>query len=416
MRNIWLIIQREYKERVRTKSFIVSTLLLPAFILAVTVLPTKFAGSRSSGTRHIAVVSDNADFGAAVKTQLQSDKKSKYAVDVVTDTSEQSRAQLKQEVNDSKLDGFVWLSQKDVDARQVNYYARETSDFIELATLQSALRTALLRNELLKRGVSTGDADKLTNQLDLETVTLKGGQEKKDNGPGQFILVFIMVMMLYMTTLIYGMSVMRSVLEEKTSRVMEVVLSSAKATELMAGKILGVGAVGITQIAIWLVIAAGASAPALVGLAGVKGNNALHLDPKVLLAFGVFFLGGYLLYSTLFAALGSMVNSEQEAQQWQMFVTLPIVVPIVMMMFVLRQPNAPITVWMSMVPFFSPILMFMRVVVQTPPVWQIALSIGLLVGFIVGIIWLCARIYRVGILMYGKKPNLPEIVKWVRYA
>jgi ABC-2 type transport system permease protein len=415
MRNIWLVIKREYKERVRTKSFIVSTILFPVFILGVTVLPARLAGTRASGTRHIAVVSDNADFAGAVKTQLQSDKKNRYTVDVFTDTSDQTRAQLKQEVNDAKIEGFVWLSQQDVDARKVTYYGRETSDFIEVATLQSALRTALLRNELLKRGVLPADADRLTNQLDLETVSIKGGQEKKENGPGQMILVIVMVMMLYMTLLIYGMSVMRSVLEEKTSRVMEVVLSSAKPFELMAGKILGVGAVGLTQISIWLVAAAVASAPGMVAIAGVK-DSALHLDPRILPAFGIFFIGGYLLYSTLFATLGAMVNSEQEAQQWQMFVTLPIIVPMMMLWLVMRQPNSPASVWMSMVPFFSPILMFMRIVVQTPPWWQIALSIGLLALFIAGVIWLCARIYRVGILMYGKKPNLPEILKWLRYA
>ncbi|MGH9523578.1 MAG: ABC transporter permease [Terriglobales bacterium] len=415
MRNIWLVIRREYKERVRTKGFIISTLLFPALILGITLLPAKIAGSRSSGSRHIAVVSDNADFAAAVKTQLQSDKKSKYTVDVYTGTSDQTRARLKQAVNDGKLDGFVWLSQQDVDARKVNYYARETSDFIELATLQSALRTALLRNELLKRGVSTAEADKLTNQLDLEAITLKAGQEKKTNGEGEFMLAFVMVMAIYMTTLIYGMMVMRSVLEEKTSRVMEVVLSSAKATELMAGKILGVGAVGLTQIAIWLVIAAGASAPSLLAMAGAK-DAGIHLDPMILAAFAVFFIGGYLLYSTMYAALASMVNSEQEAQQWQMFVTLPLIVPMVMWFVVMRQPNAPLSIWMSMIPFFSPILMFLRIVVQTPPMWQIALSIGLLAAFTAGIIWLCARIYRVGILMYGKRPTLPEIVKWVRYA
>jgi ABC-2 type transport system permease protein len=224
-----------------------------------------------------------------------------------------------------------------------------------------------------------------------------------------------MVMMLYMTLLIYGMSVMRSVLEEKTSRVMEVVLSSAKASELMAGKILGVGAVGLTQVAIWIVIAAGASAPALLAMAGVK-DSGFHIEMRVLPAFAVFFVLGYMLYSTLFAALGAMVNSEQEAQQWQTFVTLPIVVPMVMMMFVIRQPNAPLSVWMSMVPFFAPILMYLRIVVQTPPWWQIALSIGLLIATIWGVIWMCSRIYRIGILMYGKKPTLPEIMKWVKYA
>jgi ABC-2 type transport system permease protein len=415
MRNIWLIIRREYVERVHSKSFVISTVLFPALMLGMTVLPAKLAGMKAGGTRHIAVVSDNPEFANAVKTQLEGDKKAKYSVDVYTQPTEETRTRLKDSVNTAKINGFVWLPNEAVNARKVNYYAQETSDFIEVATLQGALRTALMRNELVARGVSPADIDKLTNQLEMETVTLKGGVEKKDDGPGKFISVLILVMMLYMTLLIYGMSVMRSVLEEKTSRVMEVVLSSAKASELMAGKVMGVGAVGLTQVAIWLTIAAAASSPALIAMAGVKGGG-MGFDLKILPAFAIFFVGGYMLYSTLFATLGAMVNSEQEAQQWQTFVTLPIVVPIMMMWFVMRQPNAPVSVWMSMVPFFSPILMYMRVVVQTPPWWQIALSVSLLAATIAGVIWLCSRIYRVGILMYGKKPTLPEIMKWVKYA
>ena len=415
MRNTWLIIRREYMERVRTKSFILSTLLLPAFMLLVTLLPAKMAGMKSGGTRHIAVVSDNSDFATAVKSQLESDKKAKYIVDVNTDPTEQTRATLKENVNGAKLDGFVWLTNQAVDSRKVNYYARETSDFIEVAALQQALRSALLRRELVGHGVAPAEVDKLTNELEMDTVTLKGGTESKETGPGKMISVIALVMMLYMTLLIYGMSVMRSVLEEKTSRVMEVVLSSAKASELLAGKVLGVGAVGLSQVAIWLVMAALVSAPSVIAMAGMK-QSGFHMDPKILPAFAVFFVGGYMLYSSLFAALGSMVNSEQEAQQWQMFVTLPIVVPMMMMWFVMRQPNAPLSVWMSMVPFFSPILMYMRIAVQTPPWWQIAASIAILAGSVAGVIWLCSRIYRVGILMYGKKPTLPEIVKWVRYA
>jgi ABC-2 type transport system permease protein len=415
MRNIWLIIKREYVERVHKKSFIISTVLFPALMLSLIIIPGKLAGMKTSGTRHIAVVSDNADFANAVKAQLTSSRNVKYAVDVNTSPSEALRAQLKSDVSNAKLDGFLWLTDEVVKSRKVTYVARETSDFIEVASMESALRTSVLRQQLMSHGAAASDIDAMMKDFDLEAVALKGGQEQKAGGPGQFISAIVLVMMLYMTLLIYGMSVMRSVLEEKTSHVMEVVLSSAKASELMAGKVLGVGAVGLTQIAIWILLATAASAPALLAMAGVK-DSGFHIDPKVLPAFAVFFVGGYMLYSTLFAALGAMVNSEQEAQQWQTFVTLPIVVPVMMMMFVIRQPNAPVSVWMSMVPFFSPILMYLRIVVQTPPWWQIALSIALLVVTIWGVIWLCSRIYRVGILMYGKKPTLPEIVKWVKYA
>ncbi len=415
MRNVWLIIQREYLERVRTKSFIISTILFPALMLGMTLLPAKFAGSRTGGTRHISVVTDNPDFANAVKSQLQDDKKVKYVVDVNTSPTEETRAQLKQEVNAAKLDGFVWLTNQAVSARKATYYARETSDFIEVATLERSLRTALLRNELIAKGVSAADVDKMTNDFDLEAVTLKAGKEEKATGPQKMMTVIALVVMLYMSLLIYGMSVMRSVLEEKTSRVMEVVLSSAKASELMAGKVLGVCAVGLTQIAIWMLIAGGLSAPALLSLLGSK-DAALQIDPMVLIAFPVYFVGGYMLYSSLFAALGAMVNSELEAQQWQTFVTLPIVAPMMFLWLVIRQPNSAASVWLSMVPFFSPVLMYMRIVVQTPPWYQIAGSIAILAAAVCGAIWLCARIYRVGILMYGKKPTLPEIMKWVKYA
>ena len=415
MRNIWLIIRREYLERVRTKSFIISTILFPAMMLGFTVVPAKLASMKTSGTRHIVVVSDNADFANAVKTQLEGNNKSKFAVDINTEPTDSTRAQLKSDVGSSKLDGYVWLTNAAVDARKVNYYARETGDFIEVGTLQAALRSALLRRELVGHGVTSAEIDKLTDQLDLEPVTLKGGQEKKDSGGGQILSVIGLVLMLYMTLLIYGMSVMRSVLEEKTSRVMEVVLSSAKASELMAGKIVGVGSVGLTQIAIWLTVATAASAPAVLALGGIK-DSPFHIELKLLPAFLVFFVGGYMLYSALFAALGSMVNSEQEAQQWQTFVTLPIVVPMMMMWLIIRQPNSPLAIWMSMVPFFSPILMYMRIVVGNPSWYEIAASIAILAATIFGVIWLCSRIYRVGILMYGKKPTLPEIMKWVKYA
>ncbi len=416
MRNIWLIIQREYLERVRTKSFIITTILFPAMMLGFTVLPAKMASMKASGTRHIAVVSENAEFANAVKQQLESRKDSKFTVDVVTDPSDATRAKLKNDVASSTLDGYVWMTNQAVDSRKVNYYARETGDFIEIGALQSALRSTLMRRELIANGVPAEKIDNITkNDLDLEAVTLKGGVEKKEGGPGQFLSVIGLTLMLYMTVLIYGMAVMRSVLEEKTSRVMEVMLASAKASELLAGKVLGVCAVGLTQIAIWLTIAAGASAPALLALAGIK-DSSFHLDLKLLPAFVVFFVGGYTLYSALFAAIGSMVNSEQEAQQWMPFVTLPIVIPMMMMWLIIRQPSSTTAIWMSMVPFFSPILMYMRIVVATPPWYEIAASIAILAATIWGVIWLCSRIYRVGILMYGKKPTLPEIVKWVKYA
>jgi ABC-2 type transport system permease protein len=417
MRNAWLILRREYLERVRTKSFIISTLLMPAVMIAFMLLPGKLAMLKSSGTKHLAVVCANADFARAVQAQLENSKgdfDSRYVVELVATPTEETRAELKGRIAAGRLDGYLWLNDEALATRKISYVARETSDFLEVAILQAALKTALLRQQLVSRGVSASDVEQFTKPVDLDAVAIKGGQEKRDGGPMQFVSAIVLVMMLYMTLIIYGVAVMRSVLEEKTSRVMEVVLSSANARELMAGKILGVGAVGLTQVAIWIVIGLITTTPGLMmarsQLAGI------HLAPAALPAFALFFVLGYLLYSSLYAALGAMVNSEQEAQQWQFFVILPIVIPVMMMTYVIRQPNAPLSVWMSLVPFFAPILMYIRVVVQTPPLWQIALCVALMLLTLWGVVALCSRIYRVGILMYGKRPTLPEIVKWIRYA
>jgi ABC-2 type transport system permease protein len=230
-----------------------------------------------------------------------------------------------------------------------------------------------------------------------------------------FMATLGMVMVMYMTVLLYGINVMRSILEEKTSRIMEVMLSTASARDMMAGKIVGVGAVGLTQVGIW---AATASAIASYAAAssGMIGSLKGVLNGTLLIYFAVFFLLGYVLYSTLCAAVGSMVNSEQEAQQMQFLVMMPMILAVIFIVNIFQHPNSQIAVFGSLFPFTAPLVMFSRIAMQTPPPWQIALSISLIVVTIYAMVWLCSRIYRVGILMYGKKPNLPEIMKWIKYA
>jgi ABC-2 type transport system permease protein len=247
-------------------------------------------------------------------------------------------------------------------------------------------------------------------------------------GPGKrpgfsFVISYFLGFFIYISMFIYGAIVMRSVIEEKTSRVIESVISSVKPFHLMAGKIFGVGAVGLTQILIW------ALAMGLLSLYGLQIAAFFMSDPSqaqsagiptvslVTLGFFVlFFVLGYFLYSTLYAGIGALVNSEQEAQQFLMPIGLVIAVPIIMMMYVITNPSSQTSVIMSLVPFFTPIIMLARIAVETPPVWQIIASIILMVLAILGMIWIVGRIYRVGVLMYGKRPTLPEIIKWIKYA
>jgi ABC-2 type transport system permease protein len=253
----------------------------------------------------------------------------------------------------------------------------------------------------------------LFKELDMEKNTVKAGTVSKvKGGPLAFMVPFFMVMVIYMTVLLYAVAVMRAVLEEKNSRVMEVLLSSITSKQMMAGKILGVGAVGVTQIAIWVALCIPLAGTAMAS--GILG--AVDLPKAAIWWFAPFFFLGFVLYSTMYAALGAMVNSEQEAQQWQTVIMMPLIMAIMVMMFIIRQPSSPLAFWGSMIPFLSPIVMYARIAVQTPHWYEIAASIAILVATIYGMVALCGRIYRVGILMYGKRPTLPEIMRWIKYA
>ncbi|MGA1985871.1 MAG: ABC transporter permease, partial [Candidatus Sulfotelmatobacter sp.] len=311
------------------------------------------------------------------------------------------------------IDGYLWLSDDAIASGKVTWTSRNMGGFGESSRLSAALNRVIEYERLAKNGLTSEKSDELLKPVKVEAIRIERGKEAKGSGGGKFLEVFIMVMLLYMAVLLYGISVMRSVLEEKTSRILEVLLSSATSTQLMAGKLLGVGAVGLTQILVWVVIAGVFALPAM---AMQPTLSEFQIPLGVLIAFAIFFLLGYLLYSTMYATIGAITTTEQEGQQLQFFIVIPLVLSVFMLAPVVRTPDAPAIVWLSMVPFFAPVLMYARIVVQTPPLWQIALSVVLLIGTIAGLLVLCARIYRVGILIYGKRPNLPEILKWLKYA
>ena len=226
----------------------------------------------------------------------------------------------------------------------------------------------------------------------------------------------MMVFFIYFTLIIYGIYVMRGVLEEKSNRIVEVIVSSVKPFHLMLGKIVGIGLVGLTQIAIWVSFAALLSAPQLAMALSISSANLPKVSGVSLAFLPVFYILGYFLFATIYAGIGSMFNSEEDAQQFMGVANLFLIAPMILLMPVMKNPDGTMATALSLFPFFSPILMYLRIVVQTPPAWQIALSIGIMLATIVLMIWLVAKIYRVGILMYGKKPTIPEIARWLRYT
>lgn len=422
MHNVWLILQREYLERVRTKGFVIFTLLMPLFIVGIVVGPQKLMSRKNSGSHEIVLVAATQQVADAVKQQLENPTESdpdekevtKFTVRTSLDTSDQMQKELFARVNGGDLEGYLLLSDQAIADRKFIYKTRAASDFVQMAALRSAVSMALTRQKLAERGIPSADSDQLLQRFEIDAVRIDKGKETKAGGMGTIILPFLLMMMIYITVLVYGVAVMRSVLEEKNSRVMEVMLSSVSAMELMAGKILGVGAVGLTQILIWVGLGLVTSTPAAVAAKPYLAD--LHIPVMVFVFFPVFFLLGYMLYSSMYAAVGAMVNSEEEAQQLQWPVMLPLISCSAFAMEAIRRPDSQLAFWLSQFPLTSPILMFVRIVVQQPPMWQILLSIFILIATIWGTVLLCSRIYRVGILMYGKRPTLPEILRWIKYA
>jgi len=412
LRNIGLIVRREYLQRLRTRAFWVMTFLIPAMMAGFTLLPSKLMTMKIGGVKRIVVASDDPQMAADFKEQFtRKDAAEEYSAEITPSVTDAELQRLKAEVAIKKLDGVVWLTREAVAGGKVNFYARSTADFEMQERLSRALFRAVVRQRVLQTGASHVDVDSLLKQVQLDAVSVEVG---KSSGTALLLTTLLLVMVLYMTVIVHGVAVMRSVLEEKTSRVMEVMLATVRPKELMAGKMIGVGAVGLTQIAIWAAVAGllGGSAMAMARSVG----ESVHLSLGIGIYFIVFYVLGFMIYSSMSAALGAMVSSEEEAQQLSFIVLMPIILAVMFMMFVLRAPSSPAAIALSLVPFFAPILMFLRIMVEQPPVWQIALCIILMIGTIYVVVNISARIYRVGILMYGKRPTLAEIIKWVKYA
>ena len=342
MHNVWILIQREYLERVRSKSFMIFTLLMPALMAGSVIIPAKLAEMKSGGARRIVIVAGNPEIAIAVEQQLletestpgatsQADQQAteSYAVGISTTPTEAERNDLLQQVTDGKIDGFLWLTDEAVAQHKITYLTRDAADFRGNRELRSAVTAALAKHRLAEKGMSGPEVEALLTPITLDAVHIEKGKEGV-SGAAVFATAVAMVMLLYLVVLIYGVAVMRSVIEEKSSRIIEVLLSSVTAKELLAGKILGVGAVGLTQILIWIIFAV---TFAVSGMMAAKSFvSEIHIPTAGFIFFGVFFLLGYFLYSAMYAAIGSMVTTDQEAQQMQW----PAMVPIILAVFLMN--------------------------------------------------------------------------------
>jgi ABC-2 type transport system permease protein len=409
---VWTVIRREYVQRVRSRWFIFSTVGVPLLMLVATGIPMWFAGREESVARTLVVVDRSNELGDDVALTLAG---AGYTVLRGTPADEE---RLRSDVRDESIGGVLILDGESATAGRARLVAASAPSALQQLSIRQAVIQAALQRQL--RG----------SNVDVEQV-LRGGALEIDVPPGvsggltdpAFAAAYAGSFVLYMVILIYAVSVMRSVLEEKTNRIVEVILSSIEPWQLMLGKILGVGAVGLTQLGAWALVGgtlafvgiptAMTARPELSQLASVRP---FIPGPGFFGYFLIFFLGGYFIYSALYAAVGAMCNSDAEAQQAQFPVSLLIIVPVFALIGVIDSPNSRASVILSLIPFFSPFLMFARAAGGAAPAWQIALSIALMALTVVAVAWLAGRIYRVGILMTGKRPTIPELWRWVREA
>jgi ABC-2 type transport system permease protein len=424
MRKIWLVMKREYLTRVRTKGFVLSTVGLPLFSVGIFALSLAMANHKTDRSLKISILDNLGGLAPQILLSLGEklpDGQPRFQLVQAWDRPEPEttvREELTGQVRDGRLDGFLDLPKEILHGKEATLHTRNGGDFQTDRAIGRAVSNAVIARRLSDRGVHIDNLSEVMRGVELTLVKVTKTGESEENGQSLLVQVSI-VMVLYITLLIYGMMTMRSVLEEKTTRVVEILASSLQPTHLLTGKILGVGGVGLTQYLIWVctagLVSAYGFAAGSVFWPGAAAPS-FHL-PAVFLVYPLmFFLAGYFLYASIYAAIGSMVSSEEELQQVQLPISLVIIACMILLPVIQRAPNSPLAVALTLFPFSSPILMVYRITVQTPPFWQIALSLAICVATTVGVIQVSAKIYRVGILMYGKRPSLVELLRWLRYT
>jgi len=416
MRIVGVVLGREFAQRVRTKSFVISTVAAPILMLGFLIVPAWFGSRDAMAEREIAVVDRTGVLAEGLVPRLEGVG---YQVEVIPPGSAREDG-LRSRLESHELEGALFLDDETLERGTARWVGKESpSTLRRLGIREGVTRTAL---EVRLRGTAEDDAVSALlggGTLEVEALAAEADETARLAGMG---VGFVGAFFLYMVLLIYGSMVLRAVLEEKTGRIVEVIVSSMRPWELMLGKVLGVGAVGLLQLAIWLgagVLIVTLGLPfvmsALSADMDLLGQVRDHLPGVGVFAFFVIcFLVGYFLYASIFAAVGAMCSTEEEAQQLQFPVVMLVVFPIVLIMPILENPDAAWASAVSLFPFFAPILMFARVAAGAVPLWEVGLSVVLMVGALWASAWVAGRIYKVGILMQGKRPTVPELWRWVR--
>lgn len=446
MRKFLAVIKREYLQRVRTKFFIVATVLGPVMVAMFTVLPIFIATINVGDATRLAVLDQtgkvynrfhealtredderepdtNSNSSPAVNSNRQDQMQraadlsdTHFEVEQVMlegRSLEETKRQLNERVRRNELDGYVVIPQDVVTTRNVEFYGRNTGDVFTRQVIANALSRAVREHWLTENQIDQRVLRQAGRRVTLNSTKISATGEEKIAGGG-FMFVFSFGLLIYMSVMMYGQIVLGAVIEEKETRIAEVLFSSMRSFPLMMGKLVGVSLVALTQLSIWglaLLAFAGFGAGMMTGSASI---DLPHVPPMMFVYFVLYFLLGYFIYATVYALIGSMVTTTQEGGQLALPVVLMLVAGFYFVFPIIKSPNSSLAFWASMFPFLAPMTMMVRITTETPPAWQIILS--LVIGFatVVGLIWVASRIYRVGMLMYGKKATIPEVMRWVR--
>jgi len=415
------IAYREYVANVRRKSFLIGIFLMPLFIAGMAILPAFLAKKAMEGageTRKVAVIDLTGQLYPDVKKMLEEQRGGpKYVVEETAATGEnleEKRDKLNERIQKRELDSYIVIGKKvvtshiqyeDSPEHKIRCYSRNVTDFADWERIRGAVSRALIDLRLRNMGIDPAVSTKASWNINIERMEVKKGETRKAQGITNVFGAFAFVMLLFFGLQISGQTLMQGVIEEKNSRIMEVLLSSVSPKELMRGKILGLGAVGLTMMVLWSAV-------------GYTAARLRHFDVASVPNVGfllVFFLLGYAFFGTLMATVGSVCNSEKEAQQMMMPIMLSLVLPLMVWFYIAQRPDSTFSRVLSVIPFTVPMIMMLRIAIQFPPAPQIVISIIVMLISIVICLGAATKVFRTGILMYGKRPSLKEIARWVRY-
>ncbi len=441
------VIKREYLQRVRTKFFVVATVLGPVMLALFTVVPMYVANMQVGGAVRLAVVDQSGKISerfrealarprddgddeparpatAAANTNRQDQMKRSaqfgeqgFEVEDVP-PADRSIDEIKRALNDrvraNELDGYVIIPPDILENGKAEFYGRNTGDIFTRENVGERLSAAVREQRLSDKKIDQQVLREANRRVVMSSTKISERGEERVSGSG-FTMVFSFGLLIYISVLMYGQIVLGAVIEEKETRIAEILFSSMRSFPLMMGKLIGVSLVALTQLSIWA-LAFGLFAGFGAGMMAAQGVPVTmpHVPPMVFVYFVLYFLLGYFIYATIYALIGSMVTTTQEGGQLAMPVVLMLVAGFYFVFPIIRSPNSSLAFWASMFPFLAPITMMVRITTETPPTWQIVLSLTIGFATVVGLIWVASRIYRVGMLMYGKKASIPEVWRWVR--